>query len=343
VTIAVGLDDIDAAWLTEVLGESGVLYGVEVAAVEVTPNARWNVAETAFVSADVGGDAPLGLFVKIRTEPDPLEHLFPGEYAFYAERRSDALPLAPCHAALRDDAGGATCLVLTDLRETHTETTWPLPPTEARCHAAMAAFARLHAHGWEAVPGVASSEALIERERQIAAHVDGLLPGFFDTLGDRLTPERRAIFETAVNAYLPLKEARLRDGPVCAIHGDAHFWNLLYPRDSGRGGCVVIDWEDWRVDIGGADLALAMAMHWFPERRARLERALLGSYHDALTEAGVAGYGRDALDADYRLAHLCNAIIPVFQFEAANAHASWWPNLERWFLAFDDLGCRDLL
>jgi len=36
-------------------------------------------------------------------------------------------------------------------------------------------------------------------------------------------------------------------------------------------------------------------------------------------------------------------IVPIFQYQAGNAHASWWSHLERWFLAFEDLDCRELI
>ena len=32
-----------------------------------------------------------------------------------------------------------------------------------------------------------------------------------------------------------------------------------------------------------------MAVHWYPERRHRLEDALLRHYHEALADAGVRG------------------------------------------------------
>ncbi len=341
--VPAGADAITVDWLSRVLRDTGIAGATGFEDVTVTRNRLWNVAETAFVEA-MAGDATYRFFVKIRQEPDPLEHLFPGEYAFYARRRGEGLPLATCHAARRDPETGATCLVLADMRETHVETTWPLPPTESRCRAAMEAFAKIHAHGWNAGAAGDRRTALIDRERLIQKHVEGLLPDFFDRLGDRLSRVRRDLFEQTVSRVLASKSDRLGgSGPVCPIHGDAHFWNLLYPHDPRRDGCVVIDWEDWRIDFGAGDLALAMAMHWFPERRARLEAPLLRHYLESLHASGVSGYGWDDLNRDYRTAHLCNAVIPVFQFDAARSHASWWANLERWFLAFDDLGCRDLL
>ena len=38
-----------------------------------------------------------------------------------------------------------------------------------------------------------------------------------------------------------------------------------------------------------------MAVHWYPDRRRRMERPLLDLYHRALLAHGVAGYDRRAL------------------------------------------------
>jgi len=86
-----------------------------------------------------------------------------------------------------------------------------------------------------------------------------------------------------------------------------------------------------------------IALHWYPDRRARHEDNLMATYHTALLEAGITGYDHNDLDADYRLGHLGNLVIPVFQQEMNSPHQSWWSHLERWFMAFDDLDCRALL
>lgn len=338
-------DGITPQWLTEHLRACGALEAGAVEAVRASANTRWNVAETAFLSLRYTphskGDLPESCFAKITTQADPLEHLLPGEYAFYTAPETAELPVPRCYVALRDPATGGTVLLLEDMRPTHEATAWPLPPALPRCEAAIRALAQIHAASWTRH---ADAAALSKREEQLAAQVQTLLPPFLDATGDRLSTQRRALLAAACAQYASLKQRRLTsDAPLCRIHGDAHFWNVLYPKDAERGGCVLIDWEDWRIDFAASDLALMIALHWYPERRARHETPLLRAYHDALCEAGVEGYSLDALRADYRLAHLCNAIIPIFQHDTGNPHASWWSNLERWFMGVDDLDCRALL
>jgi hypothetical protein len=49
------------------------------------------------------------------------------------------------------------------------------------------------------------------------------------------------------------------------------------------------------------------------------------------------------LDDDYRLSVLWQIVAPVWQAANNIPPWIWWHNLERTFLAIDDLGCRDLL
>src|SRR5262249_51134918 len=126
-------------------------------------------------------------------------------------------------------------------------------------------------------------------------------------------------------------------------NGDAHVWNLLYPRDASSLNIRLIDWSGWRIDTATDDLAYMMALHWYPERRRRLERPLLDRYHDGLVAHGVRGYNREALTEDYRLSALWQILTPVWQAAHKLPAVIWWGHLERSMLAVDDLGCRELL
>ena len=86
-----------------------------------------------------------------------------------------------------------------------------------------------------------------------------------------------------------------------------------------------------------------MAVHWYPERRRRFEAALLRRYGDALASHGVTGYGFDALWEDYWLSVVWRLGVPVWQSSVKIGPWVWWSHLERVMLAFDDLGCEELL
>jgi hypothetical protein len=105
----------------------------------------------------------------------------------------------------------------------------------------------------------------------------------------------------------------------------------------------LFDWDSWRLGVATDDLAYMMAVHWYPDRRSRMERPLLEVYHAALQTHGASGYSRSQLDDDYRLSVLWHITTPLWQAGANIPPVIWWNNLERVLLAVDDLGCRDLL
>ncbi len=70
---------------------------------------------------------------------------------------------------------------------------------------------------------------------------------FADTVGDRLSPERRRVYERVIAAGDRLLERYRSRRDLTLVHGDAHVWNLLYPRDGAVGGVRLIDWDSWRV------------------------------------------------------------------------------------------------
>jgi hypothetical protein len=76
-------------------------------------------------------------------------------------------------------------------------------------------------------------------------------------------------------------------------------WNIFLPRDGGD-DLRLFDWDGWRIGIAASDLAYMMALHWYPDRRQRLERTLLDRYQAMLLAQGVRGYDREALHDDYR-------------------------------------------
>src|SRR5262249_56266901 len=108
--------------------------------------------------------------------------------------------------------------------------------------------------------------------------------------------------------------------------------------DSGR-----VEGDAGGVGGAAADLAYMMAVHWYPERRARLEAPLLARYHAGLCARGVSGYSLERLREDYRLSVIGHLAIPVWQQTLGIHPAIWWPHLHRTIAAFEDLDCAALL
>jgi Ecdysteroid kinase-like family len=267
------------------------------------------------------------------------------EVAFYKEiAAAMSVRLVPrCFDAAWDADTNAWHLLLEDLTDSHfTLKNWPLPPTLEECERIIAARARFHAEWWDDPRlGVSIGTWLPADDRQLQVFAEKVVQ-FAERLGERLSPERRDLYQRLIDAGPRLNRRYHSHRDMTIVQGDAHVWNVFLPQ-TGGGDLRIFDWDSWRVDVGTDDLAYMMALHWFPDHRRRSERHLLEHYHAALLAHGVDGYDRRALDDDYRLSALRQIATPVWQ--AANNIPAWiwWFHLERIFMAVDDLGCRELL
>ena len=254
---------------------------------------------------------------------------------------------ARCFDAYADASTKAWHLLLEDLSETHAVPGhWPLPLSLPDCERIVAAHARRQASCWDgALVDRFASGARWYDAAAVQAYQERLraqVAKFVSRLGDALPLERRALFVRLIEAAPRLFARYDTRRHLTIVQGDAHVWNCFLPRD-GSDDVRFFDWDSWRVDVGASDLAYMVAVHWYPDRRRRLEPHLLDHYHEALLAAGVRGYDRAALDADYRLATLWMITWPVWQEAYGVPPVYWWNNLERVWLAVDDLGCCDLL
>jgi thiamine kinase-like enzyme len=270
------------------------------------------------------------------------------EIAFYRDV-APALPkqLVPSCFEVVAAADTATWhLLLEDLTASHfIATEWPLPPTASQCESIVQLLARFHATWWDdprlgvtvgSWRDAATFDSIMrDFARQFA--------DFTDRHGELIPAERRALYERLIDQTPRLLARYYSHRNLTITHGDAHAWNFFLPLPGTGEGVRLLDWEVWNVDVATDDLAYMMAMHWYPDRRAQIERRLLDHYHAALLAYGVKGYDRRALQDDYRLSALWLITRPVVQAAINIPARVWYNNLERIMLAVDDLGCRELL
>jgi hypothetical protein len=166
---------------------------------------------------------------------------------------------------------------------------------------------------------------------------------FADALGDRLPPQRRALYEKLLAEVPRLTQRSRQWRHMTVVQGDAHVWNCFLPKDGTSETPRLFDWDGWRVAVGTDDLAYMIAMHWYPDLRQRAELPLLDAFHDELLTHGVTGYDRRTLQDDYRLSVLWQTTRPLWMHSVGIQRRIWWSNLERIHLAADDLDCRELL
>jgi hypothetical protein len=291
-------------------------------------------------------NAPATLILKIRKPgmPDPTEAR---EVQFY-NTVAPATPaglLLRCFDAMHSPHDNSWHLLLEDVTASHRMATeWPLPPTEPQCRMIVGVLARFHAAWWDAtrdgVSVVAPPDPALLRD--IYRRLERYWANLSDRLGDRLSADRRAIYERFLAAPPHFARAATRKN-LSILHGDAHVWNVFLPNDGSDHDLRLFDWSAWRPGLPATDLAYMMAVHWYPERRRRFERPLLDHYHAVLVASGVKGYDRAALDHDYRLAVLFHLSTPLFQSDIGLPPQIWWGHIERIMLAIEDLGCRELL
>jgi hypothetical protein len=269
------------------------------------------------------------------------------ELAFYRDI-APALPnrLVPgCFDVAEATETSPWHLLLEDLTDTHViATEHPLPPAYPTCRSIVQRWGQLHAALWndprlEDFLGRPAMEFLAEYLR---LSIDRFVV-FIDRFSEVVPAERQRLYERLFDCG-PRVLKRIEAGhPLTLIHGDAHWWNCFVPRDSHQEQVRLLDWEDWAIGAGTTDLAYMIAMLWFPERRRAMEQPLLDCYYDALLADGVAAYGRQMLDDDYRWSVLLQLLRPIWQATNNLPARVWWPNLERNMLAVEDLGCRELL
>jgi hypothetical protein len=237
-----------------------------------------------------------------------------------------------------------------ELAATHSQPPLLLPPTEPLCVQAVEAVARLHAAWWQH-PRLAAGGDITERlmwERAAAGAIGRLrlmeqvVPAFLGFLGDRLAPEQRDTYERLLAGEAALRE-RQGSRPRTLLHGDAHWWNFLYPNDPAADTTRLLDWGSWRTGVGTNDLAYMIALHGYRAWRRRFEQDLVKRYHGALVRAGVGGYGWEACWDDYRLSVAGSLFVAPHFWSIGVPAFIWWPKLECGLAAFEDLGSAQLL
>ena len=344
---------LTAGHLTDLLVRAGRLPGGgRVTAVAEETTRTTLISTLVRLRLEYAGDAktaPPHLLVKAPRTDCTFSFIDQGrrETAFYTEvaPRSPGDLLTTCFEGVVSEGDGPCYVVIEDLSATHhVLSDWPVAPTREHCERLLESLARFHAAWWDHT-ALGSSVGRFVDEAEFASYVERFEEGwitFRALLGERLSPERTDRYARVLRAMPRLFDRYRSRRHLTIVHGDAHWWNALFPNE-GADAVRIIDWAGWRIGVASGDLAYMMALHWYPERRARLEEPLLRHYHDRLVTHGVRGYGFDALVDDYRLSAVWQLTLPVWQATAKLPPVIWWSHLERAMLAFDDLGCAALL
>ena len=308
--------EVTPEWLTTVLRTNGHLDHEHVTAVELRSSRQTIISNIHYLeltySAVTSERSPSKLFLKLSKpgfDSEIAASFGKRESEFYnviAKSMNDP-PSAPCYDAAFSPDNGKSHMLLADLSETHFQTDWPLPPTKPHCEAVIDSLAKFHAAWWDH-PQLGNSIGKFPTSNSIDEYVQSMekkFAGFVDFLDDRLSVERRRLYERVLSTVAGVWKERIRENrtegkDLTLIHGDAHFWNCLHPRRLDQAKVYIIDWQCWRIDTATDDLAYMIGLHWYPERRRALEPNLLRTYHDKLLVYGVKNYDWDECWYDYR-------------------------------------------
>ncbi|HEX2186667.1 MAG TPA: aminoglycoside phosphotransferase family protein, partial [Chloroflexota bacterium] len=254
----------------------------------------------------------------------------------------------PCYDAAYDPATGRGHLLLEDLSPTHYLPPRRYPPPETVCTQAIDLLAQLHARWWRdprlgreigRFPDEATLGASATRASQAVSR-------FLAFLGHDLPAPRRRQYERLLEC-LPTYFRRRHQGPKTLVHQDAHWRNVLYPRQPGRDSARLFDWQSWDAGTPSSDLAYMTAWHWSPEPQLALLERLVRRYHQALLQHGVTVYGWPQCWAEFRLAVARTPLGPASAWwswgSAQDTASSWLPRVERAFVLFDALRCEAVL
>ncbi len=342
-------------WLTDVLRGSGSLTSGQVLSLVVTRVHTEQLHSVSyFFEATFAGDTPPDLptrfFLKLPRKPDGRDARRPStgerEVRMYQAlaQHEHRLPVIPCYDAVYDAGERRYHLLLADLSATHDQPAWHLAVADSYVTRTVDCLARLHAFWWEH-PQLNDGMGELPTKAEVATDIHQLqaqLPGFLDALGDRLSRDDQRVFEALLAGLSRLWEYRTATRGQTIVHGDAHFWNVLYPRDPQSLATCVMDWQTYHIGPGVLDLAYTLVLR-HPHRTPANERTLVRRYHEALLRLDVPDYSWETCWNDYRRMAAEQLLFPL-RWWAGNLPADFWGSfVDRALTGFRDLGCAEFL
>jgi ecdysteroid kinase len=338
--VITAVEQVTPEWLTSTLQRAGALPQGRVKAVHRQGKDTYTAKAFPLIvdySDDSPPSTPKRLFLKLgrrKPEVDFYNFILP---------QSRHIPTVRCYSAAFANELGQSHVLMDDVSETHYEPPDSLPPHVTSCEQILDILADLHSAWWEHPSLRTDLAPVIDNVPEfISGHARNDFAHFVDSLGDRLSEKRRNYYERILAGWpLPTWKERIDSHrAVTLVHGDSHWWNFLFPRETGS--IYLMDWAVWHLNIGVSDLAYMFGQLCFHDWRDRFEQRLVQYYHARLVEHGVKGYDWAQCWQDYRLTMVFHALWPIFHHQWA-PNSIWWRNLECCMTAFEDLGCEEFL
>lgn len=346
------IEDVSPAWMTAVLQQHGS-HDHAVQQVDVTHThdeqlhsvsyrleARWLPTAPATL--------PTRFFLKLprQRDPDGIQSAGAREvatYQFFVAHQAP-LPTVPCYDAVYDGEERRYHVLLADLSHSHDQPRWHLAIDEAYVVRTVECLAQVHACFWDQ-PARCRVIATLRSPEVVAAEVQRVrerLPHFLAGVEAPLTSDEQRVFSQIVEAAPRLWARCLAPSHPTLVHGDAHFWNFLYPRSTRTGATYILDWQQHHIDWGVSDLAYLLVLR-YPHRTPDNEYRLLQRYHQALVQHGVTNYPWERCWQEYRRAVVEQLLVPIQWYDGGGPDALWQLFVPRVLTAFHELNGAEFL
>lgn len=329
------------AWITAAMREFDLLPVGDVTSVEqenLGALASTSIRLHLEYSESAPPDAPASLFLKFSTRANEINF-----YRHLAYKMPNAPLLKAISADYNSDARMGY-LLFPDIDDQFISLEGKDISQEQILQTVLS-LADTHAHWWDHpelhTDVKDNSEDILSFIHSVAVEA---YPQFVKAVPELLQPQHLAIYEKLLTAwpYPALKQRLLSGKNLTVVHGDAHFGNILFSRNSDAPSVLLLDWAVWHINTGPTDIAYLGA--FAPaEVRAKNEQTMLNAYHDRLIENGIKDYSYDDCWLDYRQAALAHMIWPVFWWAFDLPELIWRGNLVAILSTSDDLGLGEFL
>jgi hypothetical protein len=180
----------------------------------------------------------------------------------------------------------------------------------AQARASIDNLVGLHAPRW-GDPSLHDLDFLMKPSPEMAAGMQDALIGATEAFVERyeaqLGPDDPATLRDVAQVIGPWQLTRL--DPIAVVHGDYRLDNLLFgPADDD---VLAVDWQSVQVGAPLRDVAYFLGTSLTTELRRAHEEELVGRYHRALVERGIADYPADRCWDDYCLGQLQAPMIGI--------------------------------
>jgi thiamine kinase-like enzyme len=300
---------ITAAWLTAVLAAGGVRARVRNFVMRLIGTGQIGQSVRFELDYDAAPDgAPRALVGKFPApEPDSRNAgVVLGNYRreinFYNRLAPTALVATPyCYFAAIDETTHDFVLMMEDLA--------PAEPgnqlagcTVEQARLVVREAAKLHASHWddariEAFDWVSGTRAAGGVGSADPGALKALWDAFCARYGERVEADARRVGDRLIERYDRYES--FYAGPKSLVHIDFRPDNMMFATLAGGRPITVLDWQSLAFGCGVTDVAYFLAGALGRDDRRRLERELLGEYHQQLAELGVR-YDPEQLWTDYR-------------------------------------------